>query len=470
VLLSDILAEHVEPRSGDGLPTLLLRADQGARITGALVAAATAHGPEAPRLAGSILSLMERTVTGLWMYNTRLCMLERAVSGGAASAWAGLTAAHLGVGERCLDRWLTGYEVSLRHGGFSPPREVAERHRHDLAEGLGRLCQELVARDDAKLEGEGADTRAWGQPCAPFLELVGGQVHLWERRNRQHATWRVLPGGTIRAAARERAEVGAWRHLMSMVPGEPLQALTGEGSGVLPPGHQVIVRPVAGELLLAAQRLARELRRPDRPALVAPLAPGESDLGAVVGQVVPVGRDPVAGLRGWSGARPVLIVFGPADGDALVRLGEQARGVCRLVAVVPAWAPERWRPLSRRELRVEAEAGDDGMPSTVRAVVATDDVARWAIAAVSELGLGTEEGRSALHSLSSAMACPLTEPRGLVWRWWSDGHLAADAAGRLAFRHPGWRALAAGMLNGPCPEGDEAPWAAGRRLHAGDLR
>jgi hypothetical protein len=472
--LSGYLEEWVVPSDGDGLFELLLKADLGARIIGALALVAATHRERGDRLAiARRIKWVDTATTGTWMYLTRACLLADGLSRRPelpSARWRPLLARMSGAPERPIDAWLTPFEVSLRHSHRLPDKPQAAMCARMRAE-LRGLCEAILATgDDPEITGEGADSRAWDLPCVPFLAVEGSGLLLWENR-RNTARWRRVPGGHIVEDVLD--PFGGARSVYGSLCSDPLVAATGEDE-MPPPRLRVI--PVEGDPSEIAEDLASTWRVRHRPVVVVHATLGD-DLGSRLDDVLgcesgakePEGTASVRALGAWQGLRPTVVFAGRLEPAHLLQIAQMASPKADLVAVVPARLTEQWSPLHTRQAVLDPVYDGAALPPAVAEHAGRPEGDQWLLGAMAAFDLKDAGDLAFVERLLAGTVDVLAgDEDGVRARaWWERGDLRIDGAGRPSLRHPGWRALAAGLLGHGCPdEGSQTVHQAGVTLRA----
>lgn len=487
--LEHVLQSRVRPQPLDELSVLILRAECGARLVGALTLAAAASRLPPPIAARCLASLHKGRVTlGTWGPIARAA-LHCMGSADPLAPWRALlsTGVHRGI-----DRWVTDYESSLRHSGRVPPRAATVELRDGLASFLAATCDRMASSvGELSLAGfEGATEvvlRDRQIPCAPYLQRTAAAMQLWDSSSKEEGSVRwhwldygLLPAAPVEPTSRSGAEMApsgvqlalqqtSTRDALSMFLGDTLS------HEQAPDGSELVVFAThRHDPFEAAEILVDRWRGRSRPVIIVPIEGAVPALERLA-DVLSSGRsEPRDVFARWLSERPdlerpVVVYVGlPSDLAVLDRVRRALGDLAVIVLVTTAdQIHRRWSIVDRRVARLaEFDDPQASLPLAVEARVreqVTPDRA-WELAALDVFDAGDEDARALLVRIADGRGELLDSARCVTW--WSDGHLSVAADGALRFAHGGWSALVAGILGQARPSAHEAAWEAGRRLAA----
>lgn len=490
ITLAALLRARVLPDATDGLAELVMRAECGARLIGALALAATA--PELPpAMAARVLERIKRSHLGTWGPITRGC-IEQLRTGHPLASWRSLLSPDPVRQRRGLDRWLTDYETALRHAGRRPPPSVTGELRARLAAFLTAQCTQLVeAGPDVLLGGGdehtvmrfGSEERA----TAPFLQLAGHALWLWDSPPKRGWRWLAYPltgpgstkspGGApeARTLASPEPPVGALLELHRRGSLDPVATFLGRETAADPPpddaGLPVVVVDEVG-LAERAEALVESWRSPCRAVLLIGVDGDEVALDQIQ-TIVGLGTASARSvLESWRRHHPALeapvvgVVGQPRRVQSLVDARRALHGVASLVVITTSeHAFGHWSAAERRPLRVVRDGTPDRRPLAVSARLreGIDAAQAWIQGAVETFRLDEPDALDDLVAL--VRGADLLE-RARFRAYWEIGLVEIDRDGAARLSHPGWSALAAALAGMPCPETEREAWEAGRRMVA----
>lgn len=471
-----LLNRYARSRDGDSLNETIRRAENGIRMVGAAVVSTAATLQPAPGPAALMLRLLKRPLAGSWARATRVGLYLLAAAHHPLAVWAGLRESSFDGRGRPIDRWLTEYETSLRHGGRNPPALAEQGLRETLAADVVVLCQRLCEHPGVELpiEGSGEETRLNGAPCAPFLTAADRGLLLWDGvAGRRGGRW--IDAETDESIERRETnwEVGAAALLRELGGDDPFAPFLGEGdtAAETTSGQLTVFTTPGGDPLELAEHLAARRRSRSRPVIVVPLIDSDAPLSALR---LMVGDDPrlsnagaLQRLKDWNGKRPLVLFAGAAvDAPTALALEEALAATAALGVVTRQHVLARWPPEVRRRF---ALVGDDGrlanVPEPVRAQLAANrppDLA-WAYSAMAHFDVADRPSMERFLRLRSGLLDPLQDD--VVREWWERGDLLVGADGRVSLADRGWAALAEGLAGVRSAEASDA-WRGGVWLAA----
>jgi hypothetical protein len=504
--LREILIRHVPPPREAPLLDVIATAEAEAACCSPLCAAA-------------LLAHVESKVqVGAWGMATARAL--RALGGAPESHPLSRWIPLLSPGEetRGVDRWVLPYEATMRHHGLEPPEGTCAAYRVRITSHLERLRDAVLAAlpEDLVLEGAGRDTTArigglrFG--VSPLLEVRGDALWMWNcngarRRPGEWLSVRWGADGVVREAVSDPTATG-WRdagvlgRLRRRGAPHPLARFVGDKAA--PSAAGVAVLDAAGperrstlvvrftEPAAYAELVATRTRTAARPVVVVPIGAGDDALARLTAVLdADDASAATEALRSWSssaGRAPALVLAAcsAADVDGLESLSLACAGVAHVVVVASKHAHDQSPELHHRWRASPPPFPEpDGVvPDTVAALLWTglDAPEAWRRGLEASLRTGASEGDEDLvflakllqghEDLLSLPQAPRTgttgaeEPfrgaRGLAW--WQRSLLDVKPDGHVELAHPGFAALAAGMLSGadgaraPGPPDPHASW------------
>lgn len=512
--LSQLLTRLVPAPPGASARGAIARAEHAGRIVGAIAVAAAEASGCGPATAAALLSLLRpRPQWGLATARA-IRALARAPGAHPLAPWASLLSPDEEA--RGVDRWHLDFDATLRHAGLEPARapgafgaELTDRLRELRDAVLAALPGELV------LEGEGPGTTARVADLrfgvAPLLELHGDAVWMWDgaASDRKPGSWLSVwadrdddpPAPPSGPAASAWRDAGVLARLRSRADIHPLAPFAGDGPAPVDLGScagAALVLELADPASYA-ERVAAGARCPERPVIVVRVGAGEDAVRALDAALGTEGDEAAAALRSWrDGAghdRPaVLAACDTAETSGLDALRALCDGAPLAVVTRRHVYDQQWPPDLRAQWKavpLPVSEPDGAIPERVADALAKGTAPRtaWREALEEELridarGFGAAdhvaflvrllEGEDDLMSVVARDAADaLLLAPGLAW--WQRGLLAVTPDGRVELVHPGFAALAAGLLAGARGAAPEVPrlhgahadaWSAGVELGA----